>query len=514
MHAMTTPLCLLRLPDAAFAPGYRESLNARSRFGVTDFGDDIVGVAPTEGAGVVAPHFELHRLCDASSDLTADETWEPIREAPPRQRGEEDPTAYRDRLLRQAGELGKRPAEQVEAHISAFGLSALAVAETGELESLLREVMPNMFSEFPHGSLWYVTTSDVLLARLAFARTQLAFQLTPDLPAGPERDQLRAFSDLSLTGGIDFNGELNIPLLAFSPAALGFVLPALPHALVFCLGGKAELRRPWPWSLASIYRPRVLDPPAGLDRAPLIDAVQPADGPALLEWWVGRLNVTYSHITDPTRWVDGEGYYDAAAQTAWMITLERLLGDGLTLLAEPQASGLQRVLTSFDLLDKAEQLLGYGRTEGDAGKGFEALLRRGAVIPRARDAMSAMPMDIGQRLTDELQRLYDGLYREVRANTLAYRLTAKGAKVALTDPEKLVNISDETLVGTLARAVRNSSHGLLDLLRDHPDRYLLAANTDGVPLELPAAAPLIMLSLLADAEGVIDGSWRAKLIKQ
>ena len=61
------------------------------------------------------------------------------------------------------------------------------------------------------------------------------------------------------------------------------------------------------------------------------------------------------------------------------------------------------------------------------------------------------------------------------------------------------------------RAVRNSSHGLLDILRTSDDRFLLAANTGGIPAELSALVPLVALGIVADADGLIDGSWKTKL---
>jgi hypothetical protein len=115
---------------------------------------------------------------------------------------------------------------------------------------------------------------------------------------------------------------------------------------------------------------------------------------------------------------------------------------------------------------------------------------------------------------DEVGRLFDGLRREVRENTQQHRLTQRGARVAGDAPDSIQAISDDDLVATLCRAVRNSSHGLLELLRDHPDRFLLAMNTGGIPAELPALAPLLGLALLADAESLIDGSWRQKLVGQ
>jgi hypothetical protein len=132
-------------------------------------------------------------------------------------------------------------------------------------------------------------------------------------------------------------------------------------------------------------------------------------------------------------------------------------------------------------------------------------------LPRLREAFGTLPANLGRRLGDESERLFDGLYRTVRDNTVSYRLTEKGAKVARKDAAAIEAMDNDHLVSSLCRAVRNSSHGLLDILRDSPDRYLLAANTGGVPPELPALAPLIALGLVADAEGLINGSWRSKL---
>ncbi len=120
---------------------------------------------------------------------------------------------------------------------------------------------------FPDGSLSQVSVDSVLLARLAFGRAQLAFELTPDVPIGEEMEQLRAFSELPLTRGVDFGAIMDVPLLALSPAVLGFLVPSVPHVLVFCFGSDVDLRRPYPTSYSSLYRPNVLNDVAGLDRS-------------------------------------------------------------------------------------------------------------------------------------------------------------------------------------------------------------------------------------------------------
>jgi hypothetical protein len=500
-------LAVVRLPPVDIAPAYRDSLATLSRFVVTDLGAGLVTVTPAAGAGAVEEHFIVHEICDRTTDLADPATWAPLRENPPRVRAMADAEAYRDRMLERAQEFISMGSDRPEAQFTAFAMMAFGAAEVGEIDLLLQARLPGLFESFPDGRLLYVTVSDRLLARLAFARTQAALELVPDIQPGEEMDQLRAFSELTLTQGIDSTAITQFPLLAFSPGALGVVIPALPHSLIFCFGSALDLRRAYPQSFSSLFRPRVLNDPAGLDRQSLFEGERPDDGPQLVGWWAHTLNQLYSHVTDPTRWTDADGYYDGARQTAWLVTLERLLGDALTLMAEPQATELDRVQMAFDLLDKAEALMGYGRDQ--SGRGFAWLLRRSEALPRIKRALlSSLPEDLGERLGAEAARLYDALYEQVRENTLNHRVTPNGARIARGAPENLQSIDNDTLVSNLCRAVRNSSHGLLNVLRSHDDRFLLAANTGGIPAELPALAPLMAMALVADAPALNNGTWR------
>ena len=92
----------------------------------------------------------------------------------------------------------------------------------------------------------------------------------------------------------------------------------------------------------------------------------------------GASSPTLGPVGGPIPWPCDPTLASAAAQAAWTVTIERLIGDALSLLAEPQATELDRVQLAFDLLDKAEGLLGYGKRE--SGKGFEALLRAGQSV--------------------------------------------------------------------------------------------------------------------------------------
>lgn len=505
---ITDPIALMRVPQGA--PAYRASLSSRSCFRVDDLGAGVVAVAPAEGAGTTTEHLQLTRVCDASDLGTGDAIRQVLNAHPLHQRSDiADPAAYREKMEQKVKDLTSTRTD-LESIIAALGLQALAAAQNGELDEMLLQQLPSLFKMFPDGSLWHVGVDDVLLGRMALGRIELARQMVPDLDLDRFVERADALSGLSLTSGIDFAPYARLSLVTLSPATLGFCIPALPSHFVFLFGAGIDLRRPWPETLSSQYRPGVLQDLEEPDRSVLLQAEKPEDGEELLQWWIERMNAVYSHATDPTRFTDSDGYFDASAQAAWLITVERLLGDALSLLAEPQATDLDRVQIAFDLLDKAESLLGYGRN--DSGKGFTALLRRSKAAPRLREALASMPEGLRTRISDEVDRLYDSAYEAVRSNTLKSRLTPKGMKVASNTADNLRSVDNETFVATLLRAVRNSSHGLIDILRTGDDRFYLAVHTGDVPAAIPVLAPYLAIGLIADIESVIDGTWRQKLL--
>lgn len=104
--------------------------------------------------------------------------------------------------------------------------------------------------------------------------------------------------------------------------------------------------------------------------------------------------------------------------------------------------------------------------------------------------------------------LYDAVYRGIRDEALAYRLTERGVKVSREGPDRPVARPMERYVPDLVRAVRNSAHGFLDLLSG-PDRFLIATHSGRLPPEFPELAFLIGLGLVADAEATCAGNWWA-----
>jgi hypothetical protein len=181
-----------------------------------------------------------------------------------------------------------------------------------------------------------------------------------------------------------------------------------------------------------------------------------------------------------------------------------MLADGLLILGQPQLTGLARTSAAFDLLDKAEALLGWGRDK--SGNGFKALLRRKKALPRLKQAFQGLPDGLGVRFAAHTEAVFNGLYDGVLANAMTHRRTRGGVRVAQRDPKNLETMSADDYVSSLCRGVRNSAHGLLDSLREGDDRYILATNSGAIPWELATVATMVMFALVADAEALCDGS--------
>jgi len=224
---------------------------------------------------------------------------------------------------------------------------------------------------------------------------------------------------------------------------------------------------------------------------------------ALLQWWTQRLNVVYSHIADPTRFVDSAGNHLPTKQYGWFLTFERMLADTLLITTGFQGPALARQQAAFDLLDKAETLLAF--TSKNTGKGFVRLLRRTSMLRRLDEVWEQLPVQLRERFRGHARWLYDSIYDDIKAHAVTTRLTKNGVMVG--PPGALVDRPIEMYVGELVRAVRNSAHGLIEQLSTSNDRYLIATHQGKLPAQLADLAAPLAFALVADAEAVHDRRW-------
>ena len=512
---------LIRLPDKQIAPGIRDGIRERGQWLLAETVDGFGAVAPREGAGKVTPYFQIAKLCDSKTTLTA-ETWQPLVKHPAwvpqdvdqrtRPGGDPDPDwrramhSYAEKLA-QSGRPG--------GDLAAVAATIFAL-EPQDIPAYLQSQAPGLFENHPNGSLWFFQTDELLLRRIGLIRVLLAFELLPDYPdvlqelkaAGREdHPQIQTLQEHTLTHGFQFDCLVEPMLLSIPPATQGYVFPWSPHALVFLFGHPASLVVPQPISVASLFAPGIQRGEFG-DHwdSDFFEGIEPGQTESLLQWWVSRLNVIYSHATDPTAFADPlSGHTQASQMTAWLLTFERMLADMLAIASMPQGAAITRLAMAFDLLDKAESLLGYGKRR--SGDGMRRLLNRTEMVRRLdRIWDERLPLQLRSRFRRHTRRLYDQLYERVKDEAYEYRLHGKGIKVWARDTGSLRQRSWDSYVPALVREVRNSSHGLLEAL-DSADRGVIESHSGQLPAELPDLACLIALALVADAENLCAGKW-------
>lgn len=508
---------LIGLPGRNVAPGIRDGIRERAHWTLEEVVDGYGWVEPQEGAGEIAPYFRLTRLCDASTTLTP-QTWQPLfahptvlpDADPPTRPGDAPDPEWREKMHAHAAKLAEsgRPG----GGLAAVSANIFAHAPR-DVPGYLQGQVPYLFDEHPDGSLWFFRTDELLSRRIGLLRVLLAFELLPDYPdaidaATGDYPPIRTLQEHTLTHGYQFDALIKPALLSIPPAALGYVFPWSPQALVFLFGHPASLvETQQPASLASLYAPGIQRGEFGFHwDASFFEGIGAGEIESLLQWWVSRLNVIYSHATDPTRFANAlTSHTSPSEMTAWLLTFERILADFLTIASMPQGAPIARLAMAFDLLDKAEALLGYGARR--SGRGAQRLLNRTEMLRRLdRIWEERLPLQLQGRFKRHGRRLFDRVYEGVRSEAYQYRVHRNGIKVWADDTRTLRQWSWDGYVPALVRAVRNSAHGLLEAL-DSADRGVVESHSGLLPAELPDLVCLIAIALVADAERLCAGTW-------
>jgi hypothetical protein len=449
-------------------------------------------VQPTDPPRLLDPH----RLASRGENL--DRMWRLLAEHP---RLDQE-TEHKQEAISAINRVAKLATP--EGMLWSLGL-LLLVTSNAEVRPVLEQQLDSLWQSLPEATLWLITAEPPLTARLTMSQLLFQFEHTPDLDLDALiAERRRSLEAQSLMGRVASSDVVQPIFLAFSPATTGFAAPWLPHTIALEFGGARDLRDDPPTSLSAVYDPRVLSPPADREGRPAwVNSIPKSSLGTLLAWWVNRLDLLYGIITDPTRFSTPDGVFDSGAQLAFRLTVERVLADLRVLNASPLAPALTRLGTTFDLLDKLETLLGYGprsrKTSGDEwrpGQGFLRLLDRREAVPLMERGFANMPSQLGSRFAAHGRGLFDAMYGEIEDGVFDARRVDGGVRVGRTAGETM---SIEVYTGRVVRAVRNSSHGLLDQLAG-PDAEVAAIHTGALPDTLPELVALIAMALLADPE--------------
>lgn len=514
---MSTKAVGLALPPHEKAPGVRDGIRDRAAWTLTEITEGWGTVEPAEGAGVVYPYFETTKLADAATPFGA-EAIDALRANPgwPREGVElrTSPTAI------PTGDWSKALLEWAD-KVAASGrhgsdLAAVSAALTAlspeEVPDYLEQQAPLFIGPNPDSSLWFFESDAVFPRRMALLRVLLALDALPDFLEAVDESlpTIETLQEHTLTGGIRTETLVSPLLVAIPPTTIGFAFSWMPHAIVYLFGGAVSLLEPHPPSLASLFVPGLHGSGAGFHwrESDFWDGVGAADVETLLQWWATRLNVIYSYALDPTNFDSGSGLLDVKAQAVWLLTFERLLADALAIGSSPQSAALTRLETGFDLLDKAESLLGYRKDK--SGKGFVRLLRRNEMIPRLDGIWDTrLPLQLRSRFKAHSRHLYDRIYNDVRENAYDFRIASDGSGINIwsEQEQKLMKRSWDEYVPLLVRAVRNSAHGLMETFEKRSERDIVVTHSGEMPPELPELAAFLAFAIVADAERVCAGTF-------
>ncbi len=514
---MTQPKARIALPSARVAPGIRSEIRNTAYWHLVDATDDHGFVEPFEGAGVVRKYFTVTRLCGSRTTIT-DETWAPLVENPPaRVEGHDPPTTpggppdsqWRAKLEHYAttvAESGQQGADLVAVD------ATLMTLEPSRAATYLTKHAPEFFSSNRGGSFWFFRTDPVLPRRLGVLRVLLPFELLPDYaeavdPKAQTHPRIMTLQEHSLTDSYFFDRLLDPILLALPPAALGYTFSWPPHGLLFEFGVAASLLASQrPPTFASVYQPEIQESAHMRWEGEFVVGIPHGQIESLVQWWVSRLNVIYSHATDPTGFVSPDtGLAAPSRMVSWLLTFERMLADYMAIASAPQGAPIIRLTMAFDLLDKAEALLGYGRSK--SGEGAKQLMNRRVMVRRLDSIWDRrLPVQLRPRFKAHGRWLYDQMYAKIADGAYDYRQHKNGIKVWSPNRSKLDYRTWDSYVPDLVRGVRNSAHGLLEAL-DRKERGAVEIHSGQLPPEFADLACFLALALVADAERLCAGSW-------
>lgn len=358
----------------------------------------------------------------------------------------------------------------------------LGAAETSaELPALAASIMGDWFaqSDAPNVSLHLIEQSDALGARYAMVRALLQ-QERPKPAEHHTTFSSSIFLMNDVQAGLD--AYLQPLLTSLSPRVWGVTATRAGGVILLSLGAPLRGHRPLTGDALSLAGRR-----GGLE-AVAWDTETPGHAfRDALTWWVQRLDLVFSHLTEPSNYEVG-AMFNAPAALERLVNFEQICRScqSIATLEDDHArrlalfhvldalSGLVPSLTWKKLTSPRENRMLLEKLRGRMTPAIQAVL-----LPRADAAITA------------LEALQTDFFLPSRVEgTSLVRPDQKGVETAVP----LATAASEWL-----RVIRNSQHGY-DKTPSAQDRALLAAHTGQISPHLADLAWLNLLRVLAFPE--------------
>lgn len=389
-----------------------------------------------------------------------------------------------ERARRAQQELITRYPGNLPAALLGFRMLTMGVATAAELPPVLAEMMDTLTDEaLPDAALYLIQTSPILGNRYGVARA-LLHPASERPEHRPDGTTFASSSGLMNDAGYGLTAYLEPLVTSLSPhvwattiARAGGVLVVTFGVALNAMNGKATDL------LALCQRENAF---GESDDLPGIRRVTPQAFRLALKWWVERLDVVFSQLTQPANYVV-DGVYHPAAAVERLAAFEQICRSVQTIGSSRDEHA--RRLALFHALDSAAGVSsGLSRDRATTLNKMERLLER---------LREHIPADVQQVLMPRAVEAVEAL-REVQDGSVMNSRIRPGG-IFLPDAQgNDVVIPLATAAKDWLRVLRNSQHGM-----DDPtprDRALLAAHNGAVSPRIADLAWLMLLEIMTFPE--------------
>lgn len=389
-----------------------------------------------------------------------------------------------DRARAAQQELIRRHPGNIPAALLGFRMLTMGVGTAAELPPVLAEMMGTLTDEvLPDAALYLIQTSPLLGNRYGLARAML--HPAAERPEHrPDGTTFASSSGLMNDAGYGLTAYLEPLVTSLSPYVWGTTIPRAGGVLVVTFGEALNATNGKATDLLALsQRESGLGVPNDL---PGLRRITPQAFRLALKWWVQRLDVVFSQLTQPANYVV-DGVYHPGAASERMAAFEQICRSVQTIGSSRDAHA--RRLALFHALDSAAGVSsGLSRDRATTLRQMERLLTR---------LCEHIPVDVQKVLMPRAVAAVDALRDVAQGFIMNSRISPDG--ILLPDAQGVdVAVPLATAAKDWLRVLRNSQHGM-----DDPtprDRALFAAHNGSVSPRIADLAWLMLLEIMTFPE--------------
>ncbi|WP_411700983.1 hypothetical protein [Conyzicola sp.] len=365
------------------------------------------------------------------------------------------------------------------AMMTSFRALVAGAPKAADLPAIAATVMGEWLVDqgVPNASLHLLQTSAVFGNRYGMPRALLHHERPTE-----QADAFGSSRELVQEAGFGLDAYLEPLVTSLAPHVWGVTAPRAGGVLILSFGRPIAGRRGVSADLISLSERK------GLTGGELADGeFAPSAFRETINWWTSRLNLVFSHLTEPSNYqVDGR--YNAPSALERIVNFEQICRS-CQVVATVDDSHARR-LAMFHVLDSLHGL----RRNLD----LRALTSLSANRKLLDELADAMPTNVQTVLLPRARAAVDALEHVQDGFIPSPRLT----KTGLVRPDGR-GVETEAPLATAAgewlKIIRDSQHGY-DKTPGARERALLAAHTGYIPARLPDLAWLNLLRFLTFPE--------------